>query len=107
MASRFSDEFFARAKALADEAGALDKDICAVIADEFGEKPRAVIAAVKRAGIAYKRVERKTKTGEKPVTKEALVATIAEKLGLEVEALDGLDKATKTALEAVLEGVGE
>lgn len=106
MASRFSDEFFARCTALADEHGAIDKDLAEVIADEFGEKTRAVIAAVKRAGIAYKRVERKTKAGTKPVTKEDLVKTLAEKLEIGVEKLDGLDKATKTALEALVAEIG-
>lgn len=99
MASKFD-------KAVIDrmvELSPLDFDKAEAIAAEFDLKTKAVIAsAVRMEGVEYVRKARVSKTGDPVVTKEDLVKTIAEGLGLEVEALSGLDKATKTALTAIV-----
>jgi hypothetical protein len=73
------------------------------IANEFGLKTKSVIASATRRGIAYERKTRVGKTGEKPETKESMVARIAEKYGIELDKLNGLEKANKKALVALLE----
>ena len=97
MASKFSDEIFEALKAEAP----LDFEKVTAIAERFGEKPKALVAAVGRAGIEYKRKARVSKSGEPVVTKEALVATITEGLGLEAGELEGLEKATKLVLTKI------
>jgi hypothetical protein len=72
------------------------------IANEFGLKTKSVIASATRNGIEYERKARVGKTGEPAVRKEELVTRIADKFGLEVTELDGLEKANKRALEALL-----
>jgi hypothetical protein len=73
------------------------------IANEFGLKTKSVIASATRRGIPYERKARVGKTGEKPETKESMVARIAEKYGIELDKLNGLEKANKEALVALLE----
>jgi LysM repeat protein len=72
------------------------------IAEEFGLKPRAIVASAVRNGIEYEKKTRVGKTGAPVVRKEDLVGKIAEKFGVPVEDLNGLEKANKTALEALL-----
>lgn len=97
MASKFSKEIFEALEAAAP----LDFEKVTAIAEKFGEKPKALVAAVGRAGIEYKRKARVSKSGEPVVTKEALVATITETLGLEAGELEGLEKATKSVLTKI------
>ena len=77
------------------------------MAQEFGEKhdfkPMGVVLCAKKNNIPYAKKERVTRSGAKVISKAELVASIAKKIGVTVEALDGLEKSTKTALEAVLE----
>jgi hypothetical protein len=72
------------------------------IAEKFNEKPRSIVASAVRNGIAYEKKARVGKTGNPVVRKEDLVASIAEKFSIPVAELDGLEKANKTALEALL-----
>lgn len=85
------------------ECAPLNMEKCERIAQEFGLKPKSVIASASRNGIPYERKTRVNKLGEKPETKEAMVDRIAEKFGVERERLNGLEKANKEALVALLE----
>lgn len=77
------------------------------IAEKFGLKQRAVVASAIRNEIPYENKVRVSKTGEPVVTKEDLVGTIADGLGLEAKDLTGLEKATKAALTKVAAGFNE
>lgn len=84
------------------EMSPLDMAKAEVIAQEFGIKTRSVIASAGRTeDVEYIRKERVSKSGDPVRTKSDLVTEIAEATGVDVEALDGLDKATKTALVAI------
>ena len=72
------------------------------IAEQFGLKPRAIVASAVRNGIAYEKKVRVGKTGAPVISKADLVGKIAAKFGLELTELAGLEKANKTALEAIL-----
>ena len=72
------------------------------IGEKHGLKPRAVVQICVRNSIEYKKKERVSKTG-KPVAKKAdLVAQIATKYEIDIDNLDGLDKASKSSLESLL-----
>ena len=98
MASRFDDAVLAAMQAAAP----LNMDKATELAEQFGEKPRAIIAAAIRAGIAYERKARMAKNGAPAVSKEALVREISDRLGVE---LAGLEKATKQSLQTLLNAV--
>lgn len=71
------------------------------LADEFGKSLQSVIAKVLSLEIAY---EGKPKAPKRPrgKTKAELVEEIAATLQVEAKTLRGLDKATNTALDALL-----
>lgn len=71
------------------------------IGAQFNLKPRAVVASAIRAGIEYNKIVRVSKTGGKIESKADLVAKIAARLGVSLDSLDGLDKATKTSLQVI------
>ena len=77
-------------------------DVAVVLAEKFGKKLRSVIAkACSMHDVEYVAKERKTKSGETIVSKSALVSQISESLnGVD---LVGLEKATKSSLENLLE----
>lgn len=97
MASKFSPEVL---EAMAEMAP-LNLEKAEELAIRFNLKTRSVIAGAKRHGVAYQRKERVSKTGEPVVTKEDLVARVAQKFGVEVAELAGLEKATKDALKVL------
>jgi L-asparaginase II len=101
--AKIKDEVIARMKALAP----LNFEKAAQIGLEFDLKQRSIVAGAKRNGIEYVNKVRVSKTGEPVVTKEDLVKEIAKGLGVDVKVLDGLEKATKTALVAVAKGFDE
>ena len=68
-----------------------------------GITARSIGAKARVEGIAYDKVEPKTKTGEPVADKAEIVAKIAQVLG--VEKIDSLAKADKAALRTVLEAV--
>ena len=103
MASKFSDDVL---KALSD-AQPLNAEKCREIGVRFGYKERSMIACAKRQGLTYERKVRTNKQGEKPVSKADLVASIADALEIPAVRLDGLDKANKTALEALVASIPE
>ena len=71
------------------------------IAERFDLKARSVVASAIRNGIEYTKKAKVNKAGLPVTSKEDLVETIAEKLGVGIEALDGLTKASKTSLEVI------
>lgn len=75
----------------------------AAFAEKFGKSVKSVVAKLSREGV-YKRKEYVTKKGEKPVSKEELVAEIAGMLNVSAEALVGLEKANKSTLTLILGG---
>lgn len=99
MASKYDGEVMAAMIAAAP----LDMAKATAIADQYGEKPRAIIAAAVRAGIEYQKAAKRSKTGGPVQSKEAIVSAIQERLGV---SLPGLEKATKTSLEALADALG-
>jgi hypothetical protein len=74
------------------------------LANELGKSPKSIIGKLSKEAV-YRRQVYKTKTGEPVITKADLVSDIADALGYSVEDLLGLEKAPKTALKKVLNGV--
>jgi putative heme iron utilization protein len=68
------------------------------LATEFGKTVKSVVAKLSREKV-YVKAEKASET--KRVPKEALVAEIAEKLGVNAEKLDGLEKVSAAVLKAV------
>ena len=84
------------------ELAPLNMEKCGKIAEQFGLKTRSIIASAVRSGIEYEKKVRVGKTGAPVSSKADLVEKIAEKLGKTVSDLEGLEKANKTALQALL-----
>ena len=83
------------------DAAPLNMEKAAALAAEFGKKPASVRAKAIRMNVAYEKKGPQTKTGEAVIRKETLV----EKIGAFTAPgsnLDGLEKASKPALQAVL-----
>jgi len=99
MASKFEGEVMAAMVAAAP----LDMAKATAIAEQFGEKPRAIIAAAVRAGIQYERAAKRSKDGSPVQSKEDIVRAISDRLGV---SLPGLEKATKESLGALFNALG-
>jgi len=68
------------------------------LAEELGKTTKSVRAKLVREGLYVKKAY-KTKGGEKPETKEGIVSSIADTLGVDADStLSGLEKATKNCL---------
>lgn len=74
------------------------------LAVEFGQgfSGKSVIAKANRMGVAYEKKVAVTKSGGKIESKEKIVAEIAAIVGA---SMDGLEKATKPALQAIRDHV--
>lgn len=72
------------------------------LADKFSKSTKSVIGKLSREGV-YRREVYRGKTGEVPITKVEIVNIIADYLGVEPDALDGLDKAPKHSLRSLEE----
>ena len=72
------------------------------LANELNKSIKSVIGKLSREGV-YQKTEYLTKTGEKPVTKRELVEKVSEILGVEYEALAGLEKSPKASLKLLEE----
>ena len=68
------------------------------IANILEKSTKSVIGKLAREGI-YQKAEYTSKTGEKPITKVQIVERLADMLALEVDQLDGLEKAPKGVLK--------
>jgi hypothetical protein len=84
------------------------------------ERADAVVALAESLGVGVASVRAKLvsekvyvkptpvgKTGEKPETKEQIVASIEARMGAEVGDLESLEKATKTVLKRIREAIPE
>jgi response regulator RpfG family c-di-GMP phosphodiesterase len=69
-------------------------------ADEFAKSTRSVIMKLVKEGVYVKKTY-KSKTGEKPERKSAIVEDIAGALGVTSEQLPQLEKATVSALKLI------
>jgi hypothetical protein len=78
-----------------------DTDALAV---QFGKSSRSIIAKLSRMGI-YVKSEYTTKTGETPISKEEIVTDIATLINANVETLESLEKANKTALQTIYDAL--
>ena len=74
------------------------------LAEELGKSVKSIIGKLSREGV-YRKTEYTTKTGEKPITKIELVEELAEMLEIDSTVLAGLEKAPKTALKKLEEGI--
>lgn len=81
------------------EAAPLNKAKAEALALQMGKKPKSIIAKAVTMKVPYDKQKPVTKTGEPVIRKEDLVAKIAAYTGGD---LDGLEKASKPALQAVL-----
>ena len=70
------------------------------LANEFGKATKSIRAKLSSLKV-YVKKEYKSKAGAKAETKEQIVADIATFLGVESEALSGLEKATKLTLKLI------
>ena len=71
------------------------------LSNEFNRTRRSVISKLSRLGV-YKAKEYQTKKGDRPVSKAALVANIASICGVDEDTVGSLEKATKNALNVVV-----
>ena len=90
-----------RDAAAAGPDGRANLAIATELAEAFGKKARSVIAKMNRMGVPYARKVPTTKTGDPVVKKSDLVAEIADLSGNAVSDLDGLEKASKAALQLI------
>ena len=74
------------------------------IAESLGKTVRSVVAKLSREGV-YKKKEYASKTGEKPVKKDAHADAIGAILRLSEGEVDSLTKANKTALAKIFEAL--
>ena len=81
--------------------GAEDKQLVIdELASQLSKSRRSIIGKLSRLGVYEKKVYL-TKRGENPVTKLELVAEIAASLNIELEKLEGLEKAPKEVLKCL------
>ncbi len=74
------------------------------IAESLGKTVRSVVAKLSREGV-YRKKEYVSKTGEKPVKKDAHADAIGAILKLSEGEIDSLTKANKSALKAIFEAL--
>jgi len=87
------------------ESSPISYDVAVVLAEKFGKKLRSVIAkACSLDGVVYVARERVTKNGSAVVRKAEMVESIAKSLATD-EDLQGLEKATKSSLDALMRSI--
>jgi hypothetical protein len=74
------------------------------IAESLGKTVRSVVAKLSREGV-YRKKEYMSKTGEKPVKKDAHADAIGAILQLSEGEIDSLTKANKSALKTIFEAL--
>jgi len=80
------------------------KETVDMFAEKFGKSVRSIVAKLSREGV-YKAKEYVSKTGEKPVKKDAHADAIGAVLGLTENETESLTKANKTALEKIFKAL--
>ena len=88
-------------KMLADYANGMTTE---AIAESLGKTVRSVVAKLSREGV-YKKKEYVSKTGEKPVKKDAHADAIGAILRLSEGEIDSLTKANKSVLAKIFEAL--
>jgi len=78
------------------------KETVEMLAEKLGKSKKSIIGKLSREGV-YQREVYRSKTGELPITKLEIVNNIASLLRIEVDALQGLEKSPKSALQALEE----
>ena len=87
------------------ELSPISYDVAVVLADRFGKKLRSVIAkACSLEGVIYIPKARVAKNGSAIVRKAEMVESIAKSLATD-EDLTGLEKATKSSLDALMRSI--
>ena len=87
------------------ELSPISYDVAIVLAEKFGKKLRSVIAkACSLDGVVYVARERVAKNGSAVVRKAEMVESIAKSLATD-EDLQGLEKATKSSLDALMRSI--
>ena len=76
------------------------------LAEEHGLKPRSIVQVCVRHEIPYEKQGRVSKTGAPVARKPELVKEIAASLNMETASLEGLEKASKESLQALLACLG-
>jgi Zn-dependent M32 family carboxypeptidase len=82
------------------------RDTVDVIAEELGKNARSVIAKLSREGV-YVTQPRVTKRGEPIIKKSELVAEVSTILGVDIEQIATLEKATKADLQNLINRLSE
>lgn len=80
------------------------KDTVEMFAAKFGKSARSIVAKLSKEGV-YKKAEYVSKTGEKPVKKDAHAEAIGKVLNLTENDVDSLTKANKSALVAIFKAL--
>lgn len=75
-------------------------EVVATFAEKFGRKVQSIRQKLVRENV-YVKKERTTKDGGPIENKEAIVADIAEAMGVDAEVMESLTKANKTVLMAL------
>ena len=87
------------------ELSPISYDVAVVLAEKFGKKLRSVIAkACSMDKVVYVARERVAKNGSAIVRKAEMVESIAKSLATD-EDLSGLEKATKSSLDALMRSI--
>ena len=103
----YSAEAEATIVAIFATAGQSAADSVKAAATALGKSSRSIVAKASRMGL-YRAAEKVSKvTGDKPITKAAMVSQIAAKIGCNEEDVASLEGATKMALQLVLENLPE
>lgn len=76
------------------------------LAVEFGKTKRSIVAKLSREGV-YKKQEYVTKTGDAPISKDALVVELAKTMGVDEARLGGLEKANKPTIQLLSQVIGD
>ena len=88
--------------AVFEEYELFNKAVAAEIGAKIGKSPRSVIAKIKSMGLPYT-VQRPVRKDGSAISRKAdTVAAIAKALDMELDDLDGLAKAPRSALIALL-----
>ena len=104
----YTDEMVARLHDVYDgEAPVAERDAqVQELADELGKSPASIRAKLTREGI-YVPKGNVTKAGAPVIKKADIVNHIADRLGVNAEVVESLEKATKVALQKVADALDE
>lgn len=82
-----------------------DRETVDMLAEDLDKSVKSIIGKLSREGVYRKQVY-KTKTGEVPITKEQLIAGLADLFEVESSKLMGLEKAPKQVIKFLHDTIG-